>query len=192
MAMRFHLGETLASSQEHEITGSGLGVWETLKSARSTTRWTKDKTISSLKPSAYYRVWVDYRWVNSAGREIAHRTISASRCVQADVRPDLSISEAGAVTLTVAKSGRPGRFDYQVKVTNKGRGTSAATKVRVIVPGQNLVDAPLLSIERGHLRTVTVLDVEGCAASGTIIQVDPESRTGDSSTANNVATVPCT
>lgn len=192
MAMRFHLGETLASRSELEKTGTGLGVWETLGSARSTTRWTKDKTIAGLAPSAYYRVWIDFRWLNSAGREVAHRSISANRCGQVDVRPDLSITESAAVKVAAAKSNRPGKFDYAVTVSNKGKGTSPASKVRVIVVGQTPVDAVLPAIERGHSRTVNVLDAPGCSAGPVIVEVDPEARTGDASTANNVATVPCT
>lgn len=188
--MRFHLGETTARSREKELAGAGLGAWETLSSAKSTTRWTKDKTVAGLAPSAYYRVWVDFRWLSSAGREINHRSIAVGQCVQVDVRPDLSLA-AGSVKVTVAKSGKPGRYDYEVTVRNIGRGPSPLSKVRVIVPGQTPSEVALGQIGRGLARTVTLLDVAGCSSGSSIVSADPEARTGDPATTNNLWTVPC-
>ncbi len=185
LRFRFFMKRTGEAETEIKVDGS-VGNWEPAVSAKTVKNWIFNKQVDSLPAPASYRMEVDFQWNGAGTRVVKRQTIRTSGCTQADQRPDLAITNVSAA------SGAGSSVNYDVTVTNSGKGTALASKLALttLSPYSRVeVSTPVLKV--GESKVVRVVGTR-CDSGGTaLLEVDPGNLLSESSTANNGRAVGC-
>jgi len=215
MRVRFRAFRTLLGAEETEIkvnSADRLGYWEdSIPTGNGgVSHLVFYKRLYSLDAPATFRAEVDFEWYSASKHLMRTKTLSVSRCVQPDLRPDLYISAVS----TSAVPGNAGKLRYRVTIANQGKGRSAATKLHINVPGVSKTFFPAATNgsellvgaidQAGSTRKATkadpiklsrtvLVDAERCTSGVATIEIDPGNLLDESSGDNNVygASVSC-
>jgi hypothetical protein len=150
-----------------------LGTWATSDAGADGLRYTK--TINGLTEGAQYRVLVDARGINAAGKVVTKTTRKSYTCLQPQLSPRLVMLRAEPI---LGRADRPPFI--RTTIRNLGRNTSADAIVTVRdASNQAVLGTQTVAGLSGRQSAVVPVGVPGC--TGTIVVT--VQQTGDPLTA---------
>ena len=179
LRMRFTLEARRPGERRYRrLAVPGFGGWTT--SGPGTARYVFTRRVQALVGPASYRALVRFRWVDAAGRVLAHAQALSRSCRQRDHRPDLEV-----LALAV------GRGAYVARVANRGRSASGPFVLELTVDGERLAPVSVGSLPRGAERLVELHGPE-CRPGATAVAVaDLGYRVEERSERDNAFTLTC-
>ena len=185
MQMRFVLQVRRPGRRSYRrVAAPGFGTWATADPGVS--RYTYTRRVENLIGPARYRVSVRFRWLDAAGRTVAHARSRSRSCLQPDLRPDLEITE-----LAIAPGAAGGEDRYRVVVGNRGRSAAGAFDLELSVDGVALAPVRVEGIGAWRERLVEV-DGPACEPGQEVTATaDPADAVSERSEAGNALTLIC-
>jgi hypothetical protein len=183
MQMRFKLqARQRGQATWAAVAGENLGQWQT--SLPNVRRYVFDKQVKNLPAGAAYRVLVEFRWLDRAGKALRSLKLRSRACNQPDVRPDLVVANLVVTRLP------DGSARYRVAVRNAGTSGAGPSSVRVAGP-LLLPLAGVGALQPGE-RAVVVLRGPGCTAGEPVAAAaDAAGEVSEADESNNTRTIPC-
>jgi hypothetical protein len=178
MRLRFTLLQRDPGERWRRAYAPGLSRWK--RSRAGVRRFAHRQRVRGLKDGSYYRMRVDFRWLNRNGGVIRRRRLTSRTCSLAESLPNLRVT-----SITGVLEG-PGER-YAVSVENAGQAGSPEAGLRLAVDGvpQGLVAVPALA--PGESATVSLTGARCLARVRAVVdpgQLVMESHEGDNALAH--------
>jgi hypothetical protein len=185
-SMKFSIQQRIGKAKWKSVPGSaksGLGAWETGDAGHAGLRYTK--TINGLSEGVQYRILVDARGVDAAGKVVTKSIRKTVTCVQPLFTATLQLVKA----VDTAKS--DGTHTVNVNLRNAGRLTSDPPVVTVRDAGTLTVLGSFTDdgIKGGGTTKVAVA-IPACTGP-LYVTVQQEDADPTSLTADQSTTIPC-